>query len=691
MSCQSKNHITNTDMDTQKTANRLIHESSPYLLQHAYNPVDWYPWGKEALEKAKKEDKPIIVSIGYSSCHWCHVMEHESFENKEIAQIMNDNYVCIKIDREERPDIDQIYMEAVQLMGQQGGWPLNVFLTPDQKPFYGGTYFPPKGWSNLLVRVAEVYQNQIGEIQQSAEKIKERLNVDELERFQLSSSDDFSTDRFEQMFFNFAPHFDTVDGGMNKAPKFPMPSIYNFLLKYYHFSNDKRALDQITLTLDRMANGGIYDQIGGGFARYSVDGEWFAPHFEKMLYDNGQLLSVYADAYKVTKKESYLKVIEETVSFIERELLDKSNGIYSALDADSEGIEGKFYIWNANHLKELLADDYELFADIYQIKNNGNWEHGENILYRVNDLSQIEEKYELSSEELQRKIDTWKVQLLEEREKKFRPGLDDKVLTSWNALLLKGLCDTYTATENEAYKDLALKNAEFLEKNMLQDNFRLLRRYKDGNAGIDGYLEDYAALISAYISLYQICFDEKWLNIAKSITDYTLRNFYDENEGFFYFTDATSEVLIARKKEIFDNVIPASNSIMATNLYLIGEFFSDEKYMSISRDMLSNINPLLEKDVQYLTNWGSLYALQMKPTTEIVIVGKKYQKVANAFSSQYAPFNIILATEEKSDLPLFQNRSAKEGETTIYICQNKACKIPVHSVEEAFKILEDIQ
>ncbi len=697
-SCKPPNTPKDSDVTTEMTesnekhahTNRLINAASPYLLQHAHNPVDWYPWGKEALNKAKEEDKPIIVSIGYSSCHWCHVMERESFENDSIAVLMNAHFINIKVDREERPDVDQVYMEAVQAMGLGGGWPLNVFLTPDQKPFYGGTYFPPQNWAKLLGSIHDAYQKDKGKLLESAEKFTESLSQSDIEKYGLQiGNKNFDTATLNDMYALMEEKFDITRGGMDRSPKFPMPSNWMFLLRYFAVSGQTKALDQVLLTLDEIAMGGIYDQIGGGFARYSTDAKWFAPHFEKMLYDNGQLLSLYAEAYTLTGKDLYRQVVYETVDWLKREMINDDNGFYAALDADSEGEEGKFYVWTKSEMEAALKDSElaELMFDYYHVEADGNWEHGNNILHKRESDEVFAEKHSLSLEDLMEKVHKTKGLLLEGRSKKERPGLDDKALAAWNGLMLKGLIDAYTAFAEEDFLKLALKNARFVESK-LRKGERLLRSYKAGKSSINGYLEDYAFVAQAYIALYQATFDEAWLIEAQSLVDYTMKHFYDEEEKMFFYTDDSSERLIARKKEIFDNVIPASNSAMAVNLYHLGLLLDKKEYMGTAKDMLSQVTVLLEKEPGYLSNWGILYSYLSQPTAEIAIVGKNYKEIIQKIHQKYIPNKVLVGAADSSALPLMENRYAMDGKTTIYVCYNKACKLPVHTVEEAFSQLD---
>ena len=676
-------------MEKEGTPNRLIHESSPYLLQHAHNPVDWYPWGEEALQRARTENKPILVSIGYAACHWCHVMEHQSFEHQQIAQIMNSHFVCIKVDREERPDVDQIYMEAVQAMGIRGGWPLNVFLNPEGKPFYGGTYFPPQQWAGLLSNIANAFQEHRDQLDESAEQFAEVLNKSILEKFNLKKSEGGrSLTDYNRLFKHFSKRFDGKRGGMLPAPKFPMPVNYLFLLRYYEQTSVQAALDQTTLTLREMAYGGIYDQAGGGFARYSVDEEWLVPHFEKMLYDNGQLLSLYAEAFQVTKEPLFKDVVYETVAFVERELLSEEGGFYSSLDADSEGEEGKFYVFTQEEINELIGDEAGLFSEYYTTRGGeGNWEHGKNILHRtIGDQSFIE-KHHLTERSFLERRQTWKQKILEAREKRVRPGLDDKILASWNALMLKGLADAYRAFGEDRFLQLALNNAHFLLEKM-KNGPGLFHNYKNGKATIEGFLEDYAHLIRALISLYEVTFEEEWLREAKRLTDHVLKNFFDPEEQLFFFTSNEGEKLIARKKEVFDNVIPASNSVMAINLHLLGLFFDRKEYTELSETMMQRVQDLVVKEPAHLANWAILYGMKLKPTAEIAIVGADAEEFRRQFGPHFLPNSILLGTTTDSTLPILEDKVTQNG-STIYVCFNKTCQLPVRSVPEALDQIKD--
>jgi uncharacterized protein YyaL (SSP411 family) len=669
--------------------NRLAQETSPYLLQHAYNPVDWYPWGPEALARAQAEQKPIIVSIGYAACHWCHVMERESFENEQVARVMNEYFVCIKVDREERPDVDQIYMGAVQAMGLQGGWPLNVVLTPEAKPFYGGTYFSPGNWVQLLESIAQAYSGEHrAELDNSAERFAQALQTSDLERIGTAmekANIGVTEEEFKLLAYNLGLRFDRERGGMNRAPKFPMPSIWRFLLRTYYISGSQQLLSQTNLILREMAWGGLYDQVGGGFARYSVDAEWLVPHFEKMLYDNGQLLSLYSEAYQVTLDPLYREVVFQTVAWVRRELTNPEGGFYSSLDADSEGEEGKFYVWTREELQQTLGDEEPLAAAYYNCTGVGNWEHGRNILHRRQTDADFAQKHALEPHVLAKLIHGWQQQLLAARAKRVRPDLDDKVLTGWNALMLSGLVAAYRAFGEISFLVLALRNAEFIQHNLRQGS-RLYRTWKNGRATINGFLEDYALVIEAYISLYEATFAESWLREAETLLAYVLEKFFDPAEQQFFYTDASAEPLIARKKELFDNVIPGSNSVMAHNLLRLGRHLENAQYQELAAAMLGQVQALVAKEPQHLTNWASLYVALLRPGAEVAIVGPEAEAFRYKLSKYFVPNDILAGSLAASNLPLLQGRG-EGAKTTIYVCRNRTCQLPVHSVTEALEQL----
>ena len=668
-------------IDIKKT-NRLIHSTSPYLLQHAHNPVDWFEWGEEALEKAMRENKPILVSIGYSSCHWCHVMEREVFEKEEIAVIMNEHLVCVKVDREERPDIDQIYMEAVQAMGVNGGWPLNVFLTPDQKPFYGGTYFPPDQWVQVVRGIQAAFLNRRTEIEDSATELTNLLARQDIARFQKEADAGDLKPDLDKTFNKLHGAFDKTWGGLEKAPKFIMPSVWRWLLRYHHITQNQEALQHLVLTLKKIAMGGIYDQIGGGFARYSVDQFWFVPHFEKMLYDNAQLMTLYAEAYALTKDAEFKTVILETFEWLQTEMMDGHGGFYSALDADSEGEEGKFYIWTAGQLRDILGEDAALVSDYYSIKENGNWEPGKNILLRVQDEGAFLQKNNLSPEAWNEKLRAAKDKLLAIRDKRIKPGLDDKMITGWNAMMVVGLVDAYKALGDERFLKVALRNMQFIE-NELAEGTVYYRSYRSKRSGTKAFLDDYAYVIQACIGLYEVTFDEYWIHRANVLAAHTLENFYDPADGFFFYAGKDAEKLIASRKEILDNVIPASNSVMAQNMYRLGIVFDNAEWKLLAEKMTFSLSHLITSEPNYMSNWGIAYAEMKKGLAEVAFVGPSAQHNSRGIFDNFQPFMIAMGSERESKLPLLEGKSAMQDKFTIYVCFNKTCRRPVHDIEEA--------
>jgi uncharacterized protein len=670
-----------------KHTNRLIHATSPYLLQHAHNPVEWFEWGEEALKKAKAEDKPILVSIGYSSCHWCHVMERESFEKDTVAEVMNSFFVCIKVDREERPDIDQIYMDAVQALGVNGGWPLNVFLTPDQKPFFGGTYFSPDVWVNVLTNINTAYHSKKQDILESAETLANHLASQGITQYRKKSDQEDFKKLLDSMYRQLEKKFDKTWGGLDRAPKFIMPSIWLWLLRYWHFTKNDSALAHTLFTLKKITQGGIYDQIGGGFARYSVDGEWFAPHFEKMLYDNAQLMTLYSEAYSISKDESFKTIVYDTYAWLTREMMNTDHGFYSALDADSEGIEGKYYIWDYQELTSHIVPEYrELFADYFELAPGGNWEHGENILKQTDDVEKLLKEYNLTQEEFNNLLRSVKSKLLEVREKQIKPGLDDKVLAGWNAMMITGLLDAYHSFAEPKFLGIAILNIQFLENNLLEGT-KFYRSFKGKRGTTEGFLEDYAYVIQAYLKLYEATFNEQWITKATAITAYVLENFYDPHESYFFFTSKQSEKLIARKKEIFDNVIPASNGIMVQNLYHLGIILDREDWKQMALEMTESLSHLISQEPNYMSNWGIVLTEMKAGLAEIVFTGDSYLYQKRDFKRTYQPFTLILGAHKTSELPLLQGKTEVDS-NLIYVCYDKTCKLPVLTVDEALKQLK---
>ncbi len=679
--------ICNCRMSSQQSdhsdANHLIHENSPYLLQHAYNPVEWYPWGEEALNKAKEENKMMIISIGYAACHWCHVMEHESFEDSLVASIMNENFVCIKVDREERPDIDDVYMSACQLASGGGcGWPLNAFALPDARPVWAGTYFPKDQWMNVLSQFNNMWKNEKDKLLDYADRLTS--GIQQQDEIIAGTPQPFEKDYADRMAENMILRVDMQHGGRQGAPKFPMPNNYAYLLAYHKMTGHEKALEAVEITLREMAEGGIYDQLGGGFARYSTDAEWIVPHFEKMLYDNGQLLSLYSQAFQLTGQPLYEKVIHETIGWIDREMTHPGGGFYSSLDADSEGEEGKFYVWSESEIDSLLEKDVaEIYKKYYTVTSDGNWE-GTNILYREIPEDEILASFNLNSEALTELIAAANQTLFDQRAKRVRPGLDDKILTSWNALMIKGLVDSYRATGRQDYLDKAIRNATFIKENMMMDDYRLMRNFKDDQVKINAFLDDYAFLIEAYMSLYQVTFDQKWLNDSKELADYSLQHFFDDSSHFFNYTSDLDPPLIARKKELGDNVIPGSNSAMARNLNILSHYFEDKEYKEISDAlMFALVEPIMQSgQTSFYSNWALLYLEKMHPTYEVAIVGNDYQNRLQEMQNAYLPNAVFMGGETEGDLTLLQDK-LQDGLTMIYVCQNRVCQLPVEDPQQA--------
>ncbi len=666
-----------------KYTNHLIQESSPYLLQHAHNPVNWYPWGKEALDKARRENKLIIVSIGYAACHWCHVMEHESFEDEEIARYMNDHFVAIKVDREERPDIDQVYMNAVQLITGRGGWPLNCIALPDGRPVYGGTYFPKPQWIDMLTQVLNFVKQNPDKAEGQAQALTHGVQASEMVYVNTEKTG-FTINDLDRIFAAWKGDIDYINGGHRGAPKFPLPVGYQFLLHYHHLTGNADALKAVTTTLDKMADGGIYDQIGGGFARYSTDEYWRVPHFEKMLYDNAQLVSLYSAAYQQTKDPRYKLIVRETLDFIQREMTSKEGGFYSSFDADSEGEEGKFYVWTKGELQKVLGDKADLIIGYYSVTEDGNWENGQNILFKSASDKEIADTYKITESELAKRVLEAKKIVSKERTRRIQPGLDDKILTSWNALMLKAYVDAYRVFDNKKYLDTALKNAEFINARVRSSDGRLSRNYKNGTISINAFLDDYAFTVSAFISLYQATFDERWLRDALQLTTYAIAHFYNEDSGMFYYTSDLDPALIARKVEVTDNVIPSSNSEMAKNLFVLGQYFYDAEYIRKSERMLVNAGQNAFKGGAYYANWDILMAWFASQPYEVAIVGKECEARRKELDRHYLPNVILSGGKNEGTLSLLENKLI-EGQTTLYVCQNKVCKYPVTEIKEALE------
>ena len=667
--------------------NSLIKETSPYLLQHAHNPVNWHPFSANIFEIAKAENKPILISIGYSACHWCHVMEHESFEDSEVAKIMNENFINIKVDREERSDVDMLYMQAVQLMTGRGGWPLNCFVLPDGRPFYGGTYFRKTQWIEVLNNLINLYKLESNKVLEYAEALTNGIKQAEL----ISTSNKIDTlltkELIQLSVKKWKTQLDDENGGPNKSPKFPMPCNYQFLLRYAILEKDNALLNQVNLTLKKMAFGGIYDQLHGGFSRYSTDIIWKVPHFEKMLYDNAQLISLYTEAYNLTKNPLYKEIACDTLQFIENEWYKAEGYFYSAYDADSDGEEGKFYVWNQLDLKDLLGENFDVFSDYFEINDKGYWEHGNYILMRSENQIQLLTKFNLTKNELDHIILTCKNSLKQEAKSRLKPSLDDKTITSWNALICSAYSKAYLSFGEIKYKEIALTSINFITSRLTLADGKLYRSYKNKCAKIDGFLEDYAFTIEALINVYLISQNQEFLNKAYNLCELTLSLFQNKESDFLFYTNNLSTDLILRTTEISDNVIPSSNSQMAHNLFMLGNYFGNTEWINRSKKMLSN---LLEEFKNYgagYSHWGSLALCYSYPFKEISIVGKHVNENLIQLYKHGVTNAIFTVSETNSDLPFLKNRYV-ENQTLFYVCENNTCYSPTKSLAETILQLE---
>lgn len=662
--------------------NRLIHESSPYLLEHAHNPVDWHPWGEEALAKAQRENKPLLISIGYAACHWCHVMEHESFSNEEIAHAMNNHFVCIKVDREERPDIDKIYMDAVQLITQRGGWPLNAFALPDGKPFYGGTYFQPEQWVHLLKQITLLYETRHQDVIQQANNLTLHIQTNDM----VLIDEPAATTRFKEifhneLFINWLSIIDFEKGGFHGAPKFVLPVAWEFLMQYHAITKNKVALQAVEKTLTAIAKGGINDLLGGGFARYSVDDSWHVPHFEKMLYDNAQLMTLYAQAIQLTHNEYYTDTISQIDTFIKKELTAPEGLFYSSINADSEGVEGKFYVWTFNEV--LQAVDAHLIPAVtayFSITPKGNWEDGLNVLKCDIDNKTLATQLNMTTEELDNQIATARHQMLNFRAKRTRPSTDTKRLTSWNALMIKGYIDAFMATGNNSYLEQAETAASYINQHLIQADGSVIHNFNLDKVSIDGFLEDYAFTARAFIALYQVTLKSHWLHRAHQITTYASEHFKNDESPMFYFTHNRSQDLIARKTEITDNVTPSSNSVMAEVLLLLGIYFDNSQWIRHAEAMVAVVTTQAIKNGPYYGNWNRVMGLIAHDLTQIIVTGSQAVETIQAIQRQYHP-TALFAGGNDTTIPLLAN---KQSETTkIYVCKGQTCYAPVTYIEDA--------
>ena len=674
--------------------NRLADETSPYLLQHANNPVDWYPWGEEALERAKAEDKPILLSIGYSACHWCHVMERESFENEEIAAIMNEHFVSIKVDREERPDLDSIYMAAVQALTGSGGWPMTVFLTPDGKPFYGGTYFPPDefrgmpSFPRVLMSMNEVYRNRKGDVVRATQELLSHLN----EALRATRSiDPLTPDILHQAFQSLTQSYDYQNGGFGGAPKFPQPMTYEFLLRYHQLSGRPAALEMVENTLTKMATGGIYDQIGGGFHRYTTDAIWLVPHFEKMLYDNALLSRLYLHTYQATGNPFYRRIVEETLEYILREMTDRSSGFYSAQDADSEGEEGKFFVWTAEEIEEVLGSNKAgLVAGYLGVTKSGNFE-GKNILNLPEGAESYAAEAGVSVEELEAAVQDAKVRLLEVRDRRVRPARDEKILSAWNGLMLKSFAEAAAVLHRDDFAQVAGACASLILTDMRQDG-RLLRTYKDGRARLKGYLEDYAFVVDGLLSLYEATFDNRWFGEAKALADDMVDLFWDKDQGVFFDTGRDHETLVVCPRDFFDNATPCGSSVAVDVLLRLAVFTGNGEYNRLASGLLRSVQQFMARAPMGMGHWLCALDFYLSTPREIAIVGPidddGTQGLLRAVHGPFLPNKVVAGYDPgvpgsaPGDSPLLEDKDMIGGRPTAYVCQNYACQLPVTEPED---------
>jgi len=683
---------------TDEHTNRLIHETSPYLLQHAHNPVDWYPWSEEAFEKAKKENKPVLLSIGYSACHWCHVMERESFENEKIAALMNELFVNIKVDREERPDLDEIYMNAVQMLTGRGGWPMTMFLTPEGKPFYGGTYFPPEdrqgmpGFPRILQGVAQAYRERPADVEKSVAQILETLH--HMAESQ-PSENDFAPGIIAESCEKIARAYDSENGGLGQAPKFPNPGVYELFLRYYSESGDERYLTMVAQTLSKMAQGGIYDHVGGGFHRYSVDAKWLVPHFEKMLYDNAQLLRIYSQAYLITREPLYKTVVEESARYLLREMHQPEGGFYSTQDADSEGEEGKFFVWTLAEIDALLgAEDGEVFARMYDVTEDGNFEE-KNILHPILTVDQASKFFRKEKSEIEALIARTKEKLFTAREKRIKPFRDEKIIAAWNGLLLSGLAEAIKITGASSCLEASRRTVEFIFGRMFRDGY-LLHVYKDGQAKLRGYLDDYAFVALGLLDLYEVLLDRSLIDRAMELADIMLREFWDERGGGLFYTGKSHEPLISRAKPVFDASIPSGNAIAAQLLLRLYHLVGAEDYHTRAETILRSYYDAMVSQPFGFAHMLCALDQYLHPAKEIVIVGERSDArttdLIKEIHSLYLPNKAVLIFAPGESLekvsPLMVGKQQIDGRPTAYVCQNFTCSAPVTSWAELKRLLE---
>lgn len=675
------------------TENHLINESSPYLLQHAHNPVQWYSWGNDALERAKKENKPIFLSIGYSSCHWCHVMAHESFENEEIAKIMNENFINIKVDREERPDIDDIYQKVCQMASGQGGWPLSVFLTPDQKPFFVGTYFPildsygRPGFGSILLQLSQAWKEKPQDVIKTADNFLQTLQKVE----KVSAGSKIEKSILDEAAINLLQIADQNYGGFGSAPKFPNSANLSFLFRYYKISNISKFKEFPLKTLNKMAQGGIFDQLGGGFHRYSTDARWLVPHFEKMLYDNALIPINYIEAYQITKDPFYLQVLTKTLDYVLREMTSPEGGFYSAQDADSEGEEGKYYVWTKKEIKEILQKDAELFCLYYDVTDGGNWE-GNSILCNNINSSSIAFQFNITEIELQKTLNECAQKLLAVRSKRVPPGLDDKILTSWNALMITALAKGYGITQEKRFLDAAEKCTNFIKTNLMKDG-KLLRTFKNEHAKIPGYLEDYAYYANALLDLFEINPKLEYLEFAKDLGNHLVEHFWDSEHNNFFMTSDTHESLIIRPKSNYDLSLPSGNSVAAFVMLRLYHLTQEKKFLEISEKVMESQALMAAENpfgFGYLLN--TIYMYLQKPT-EITLLNPADSELYKSLKRKFLPESIFVAVNSEEQLKslskfqFFSGKNYTNDKTTVFVCKDFTCSLPLHSIEEVEKLV----
>ncbi len=667
----------------KKYNNHLQNEESPYLLQHAHQPVDWYPWGSEAFEKAKTENKLIIISIGYSACHWCHVMAHESFEDLETAEIMNENFVCIKIDREERPDTDAYYMDAVNLITGRGGWPLNCITLPSGEAVWGGAYFPKAQWKRILQELNSSWKRSPADFIRAANDINKEIK--KYNKIGLTAEKhNISTGELKKLLEITLDRGDIKNGGFKEAPKFPMPGLWQAFLKAWFYTKDDKLLEHTVLTLDKMIAGGLYDRVGGGFARYSVDGIWQVPHFEKMLYDNAQMLSLYSQAYKLTKKKTYKKIVYQTLDFLLSELHSPNGGFYSALDADSEGEEGKYYVWTEKEIDEILAEKSLMFKKYFSISSGGNWENGKNILYAKVSIDDFASQNNLEVKIFEKEIDENLKLLHRKRKKRVAPALDNKIITSWNALLIKGFADAYEAFSYEKCLQLSEDLTTLILKR-LQKNGMIWRLSKQMGENVPGFLDDYAYFISALIKLFEHTGNEYYFSSAKLMTDFVMENFYDKEKGLFYYSYKHGVDVPMRKSELVDNVMPSSSAVMAGNLFLLSKITGNVSYLSVYEGLTARMVDAVKGNLRFHYYWFELLCYGVYPFREAVISGSEARSNAVEIRFVFRPDLITVLCSNQSELSLLKDRY--KNDNVFYLCENGACKLPVHTVNDFWNLV----